>query len=65
MHLMTSVLDGGQLPASCAGGNSHSNHWIGELKIGGTWWQWGTGARGSVVVKALCYKPEGHGFDSR
>jgi hypothetical protein len=22
-------------------------------------------ARGSVVVKALCYKPEGHGFDSR
>jgi hypothetical protein len=23
------------------------------------------GARGSVVVKALCYKPEGHGFDSR
>jgi hypothetical protein len=24
-----------------------------------------TGARGSVVVKALCYKPEGGGFDSR
>jgi hypothetical protein len=24
-----------------------------------------TGARGSVVVKALCYKPEGRGFDSR
>jgi hypothetical protein len=23
------------------------------------------GARGSVVVKALCYKPEGHGFKSR
>jgi hypothetical protein len=23
------------------------------------------GARGSVVVKALCYKPEGHGFNSR
>jgi hypothetical protein len=22
-------------------------------------------AHGSVVVKALCYKPEGHGFDSR
>jgi hypothetical protein len=22
------------------------------------------GARGSVVVKALCYKPEGHGFDT-
>jgi hypothetical protein len=22
-------------------------------------------ARGSVVVKALCYKPEGRGFDSR
>jgi hypothetical protein len=22
------------------------------------------GARGSVVVKALCYKPEGRGFDS-
>jgi hypothetical protein len=22
-------------------------------------------ARGSVVVKALCYKPEGHGFDTR
>jgi hypothetical protein len=24
-----------------------------------------SGARGSVVVKALCYKPEGHGFDTR
>jgi hypothetical protein len=24
-----------------------------------------TGARGSVVVKALCYKPEGRGSDSR
>jgi hypothetical protein len=24
-----------------------------------------TGARGSVVVKALCYKPEGRGFDTR
>jgi hypothetical protein len=23
------------------------------------------GARGSVVIKALCYKPEGRGFDSR
>jgi hypothetical protein len=23
------------------------------------------GARGSVVVKALCYKPKGRGFDSR
>jgi hypothetical protein len=23
------------------------------------------GARGSVVVKALCYKPVGHGSDSR
>jgi hypothetical protein len=23
-----------------------------------------SGARGSVVVKALCYKPEGRGFDS-
>jgi hypothetical protein len=23
------------------------------------------GARGSVVVKALCYKLEGRGFDSR
>jgi hypothetical protein len=23
------------------------------------------GARVSVVVKALCYKPEGRGFDSR
>ena len=23
------------------------------------------GARGVVVVKALCYKPEGRGFDSR
>jgi hypothetical protein len=22
-------------------------------------------ARGSVVVEALCYKPEGRGFDSR
>jgi hypothetical protein len=25
----------------------------------------GTGTRGSVVVKALCYKPEGRGFDTR
>jgi hypothetical protein len=24
-----------------------------------------SGARGSVVVKALCYKPEGRGLDSR
>jgi hypothetical protein len=24
-----------------------------------------TGTRGSVVVKALCYKPEGRGFDTR
>jgi hypothetical protein len=23
------------------------------------------GARGSVVVKALCHKPEGRGFDTR
>jgi hypothetical protein len=23
------------------------------------------GERGSVVVKALCYKPEGRGFDTR
>jgi hypothetical protein len=23
------------------------------------------GARGSVVVEALCYKPEGSGFDTR
>ena len=23
------------------------------------------GARGGVMVKALCYKPEGRGFDSR
>jgi hypothetical protein len=24
-----------------------------------------TGVRGSVVVKALCYKPEGCGFETR
>jgi hypothetical protein len=24
-----------------------------------------TRARSSVVVKALCYKPEGHGFETR
>jgi hypothetical protein len=23
------------------------------------------GAKGSIVVKALCYKPEGRGFDTR
>jgi hypothetical protein len=23
------------------------------------------GARGSIVFKALCYKPEGHGFETR
>jgi hypothetical protein len=23
------------------------------------------GARGNVVIKALCYKPEGRGFESR
>jgi hypothetical protein len=22
-------------------------------------------ARGSIVIEALCYKPKGHGFDSR
>jgi hypothetical protein len=26
---------------------------------------WIEGARGSVVVKALCYKPEVRGFNSR
>jgi hypothetical protein len=26
---------------------------------------WGGAARGSVVVKALCYKPEGRGFDTQ
>jgi hypothetical protein len=26
---------------------------------------WLMGARSSVVVKALCYKPEGGGFDTR
>jgi hypothetical protein len=26
---------------------------------------WSLGARGSLVVKALCYKPEGRGFDTR
>jgi hypothetical protein len=26
---------------------------------------YGGGARGSLVVKALCYKPEGRGSDSR
>jgi hypothetical protein len=25
----------------------------------------GGGAHGSVVVKTLCYKPEGRGFDTR
>jgi hypothetical protein len=25
----------------------------------------GAGARGSIVVKALCYKPEGCGFDTQ
>jgi hypothetical protein len=25
----------------------------------------GMGARGSLVVKALCYKPEGSGFETR
>jgi hypothetical protein len=24
-----------------------------------------SGARGSMVVNALCYKPEGRGFDTR
>jgi hypothetical protein len=28
-----------------------------------TCYSWGV--RGSEVVKALCYKPEGRGFDSR
>jgi hypothetical protein len=35
----------------------------GMLHIEGT--EGKIGARGSVVVKALCYKPEGRGFDSR
>jgi hypothetical protein len=33
-----------------------------QLKIHTEEWK---GVRGSVVVKALCYKPEGRGFDSR
>jgi hypothetical protein len=28
-------------------------------------YNYGIGARGSVVVEALRYKPEGRGFDSR
>jgi hypothetical protein len=32
------------------------------LKLSATVYE---GAHGSVVVKALCYKPEGRGFDSR
>jgi hypothetical protein len=27
-------------------------------------WEAPKGARGSVVVKSLCYKPEGRGFDT-
>jgi hypothetical protein len=27
--------------------------------------KWGGGARGIIVVKALCYKPEGRGFETR
>jgi hypothetical protein len=47
--------------------SNHFYKWVGEGGIFGlsfplsTW----TGARGSVVVKALCYKPEGRGFDAR
>jgi hypothetical protein len=29
------------------------------------WATLGSGARGSVMVKALCYKPESRGFDTR
>jgi hypothetical protein len=28
-------------------------------------WALSSGARGSVVVKALCYKPERRGFETR
>jgi hypothetical protein len=36
--------------------NSHINLFMVYLMMG---------ARGSIVVKALCCKPEGHGFKSR
>jgi hypothetical protein len=29
------------------------------------WNRFNSGALGSIVVKALCYKPEGRGFDTR
>jgi hypothetical protein len=34
------------------------------LKLGRSWISWKNMEYGSVVVKALCYKPEGGGFDT-
>jgi hypothetical protein len=38
----------------------HGNELSGSIKC----WEVLAGARGSVVVKALCCKPEGRGFKS-
>jgi hypothetical protein len=44
-------------------------HSVGVLDVSENFWNipnnFLVGARSSVVVKALCYKPEGRGFDSR
>jgi hypothetical protein len=45
-------------------GTSHVNTEI-AVHIYCNVYQVGKGARGSVVVKALCYKPEGRGFETR
>jgi hypothetical protein len=37
--------------------HAESHHFVSDSSL--------YGARGSVVVKALCYQPEGHGFETR
>jgi hypothetical protein len=46
------------ISSSSGGGGGSSRSSCSELQMK-------QGAHGSVVVKALCYKPEGHGIASR
>jgi hypothetical protein len=77
LHCVTSVVGRRPLRRLVAGfhrGGPGSS--LGQVILD-LWWtdlHWGkvspstsisTGARGSIVVKALCYKPEGRWFDTR
>jgi hypothetical protein len=58
--IITNITTGSRLNKAFGEGNSKALQMnLISFRIGST------GARGSVVVKALCYKPEGRGFDTR